>query len=268
MMPELIPLDSQKHANFGWSPYTSLEFSGNDNCAPVVIDELSALMPHYGLAFLKRRFKGVDSCILVCLFSFKKGENLFLAKSGKWLIPYVPSTYRSYPFQLNLAKFEDEVKLVMMFDQASGLIGEMDDGNSAKQPLFQTNGELHPATARILDFMSKRHHSLKRTQVLVQQLAEKELLKPLTIPDSVSADKELLEELYQIDKKKLSELPESELGELTKSGALELAYAQLLSLPRMNMLAELEKFHASQQPSEDWKDKEYLFEDEVLSFDL
>lgn len=90
-------LSKEKHLNSGWRPTTHFKHALQTNVVPVVVAELSHVLPFYPLAFLKAPQGGYQ---LVALLSLKANTNLFVTPQGRWVTPYVPSVLRSYPFNL------------------------------------------------------------------------------------------------------------------------------------------------------------------------
>lgn len=61
--------------------------------------------------------------------SFKKGENRFVDKEGKWTAPYVPAFIRKYPFVLG--KSEKEGNYVVCIDRNAPHFSEEQNGQIA-----------------------------------------------------------------------------------------------------------------------------------------
>ena len=67
---------------------------------PVLLAELSKLLPHYALGFIRQG----ESYQPVAIVGVR--ENAYLAPDGRWFAPYVPAQLRGYPFALAKASMD------------------------------------------------------------------------------------------------------------------------------------------------------------------
>jgi len=233
----LIPLDSKKHRYDGWKRYSDYKFSAGDLAVPVLFPELSHLMPGYPLAFVRIKDLGFQ---LVALLGIHEKENLFVNEHEKWRFPYVPAMYRSYPFTLRQTVIEDETKQVLCFDDSSGLFRENPDAVLGDERFFDDDGKPQTLLAQLMSFL----HSMMSSRLLinraVQSLASLNLLVPWTLPfANPSSDRPLIKGLFRIDEKALNALNGQMLEILHKVNALPVAYAQLFSMRRADVLLHL-----------------------------
>ena len=246
-MTRWIPLDPATHQEACWFKHRDYSFAARDHLAPVVMAEITQVLPWYPLAFASNeqgsRFH------LVALLSLMPGRNLYLTPQGKWQAPYVPSHYRGYPFALN-----GEGQLCI--DVESGLFTESDTPGAL--PIFE-HGELSELTAQVKQFHEKRHQALALTQKLVDQLHEAELITPWAIQWKPKAKVQTLKGYCGIDEERLRSLAPEQYAELAHSGALGLAYVQIFSRAR---IADLQYRHRKQpghgQPKGDDKAERHL----------
>jgi hypothetical protein len=114
-----------------------------------------------------------------------------------------------------------------------------------------------------VDFLKQCVQNKQVTQTLVNQLAEHNLIQPWELKSrGLEADPKPVKGLYHIDEKTLKELAPEHLSALAKSGALALAYAQLLSEARLQDFAK--RFEARKQtPTVD----NFFGEDDMIKFD-
>jgi hypothetical protein len=241
MMSRFIPLNPKEHVTHGWKRFDSMAFAEHDVCAPIVLAELKMLLPHYPLAFIRN---GEQRFTAVALQGVYAKQNLMISPQGKWLVPYIPSVYRGYPFALQQVDQAGEAHFVLCFDSESGLYREMPDAGSGNERFFDDDAQLTTATRGVLDFLMQRQRSQAHTQIATDLLAELGLLKPLSWPFA-SPDKARtpVTGLYRVNEQALSELKDDDLARLARSDALMLGHAQLLSMPRFDVLPRLYRLH-------------------------
>jgi hypothetical protein len=165
----------------------------------------------------------------------------------------VPAYYRSYPFNLLP---DSQGQLVLCFD------GESDLVQTPAQPgqvrLLDKEGDISDELKQLVSFLTQCQQNRQLTQAMVNQLAEHNLIQPWDLKSrGVDDDPKPVKGLYHI----LKDLAPKYLSALVKSGALALAYAQLLSETRLQDFSA--RFKARQQtPAAD------LFgEDDMISFE-
>lgn len=256
-MPNWTALSPSQHASKHYLPRQTYAFTADQNSVPILIAELSKLLPHYALAFIHQD----NSCTPVSITGLGK-QNLYLNSDGKWLAPYVPAYLRSYPFRL--LPSENKQVLCIQEDHLSD-----DQG----QPLFDSDGNLTKPVQDTLNFLNECERNRKVTQAACQLLQQAGVIEkwPLQIKQSEDQDPVKIDGLYRISEKALTELDKETFADLRRNGALALAYAQLFSMNQVSRLGELVKYHAQQQqkePAEKDIDIEQLFGgDATLNFD-
>ncbi|WP_027852944.1 SapC family protein [Marinobacterium litorale] len=267
-MSRFLTLDPNKHGEMGWKPFDSLSYAAQDVCAPVVMAELSMLMPYYALAFART---GEGSYRLVCLQGLYAGENLVVSDAGKWRMPYIPSAYRGYPFILQPWENEGETKFVLGFDTQSGLLRETPDIDQGELTFFgPETGQPSEKVQGLLTFLNQRLQNELKTQKAVDLLAQAEVLQPMRWGfESPDPDRALVKGFFGVDEKKLAALSPQQLSDMQVAGALLLAHSQLLSIPRVGMIKRLSELAIS-QPAASLDDVEALFggADDTLKFDF
>ena len=267
MVPKLQPLDARRHAGHGWKRGGALGFAAQHAQVPVLVAELSALLPAYALAFA-RRGSGFQ---LVALLGLHGDENLYLNQHAIWQTGYLPSPYRSYPFGLAEMEHAGEKRAVLCFDQNSGLYREHPDPDQGEERFFTDSGELQPLVRHTLTFLEKCAVNRRATQRAVGDLVKAGLLEPwqwqLSNPDP---ERPLQTDLHRINQTGLGALDGPTLAHLRDSGALGLAYAQLFSLGRVQVLQRLFTARHSPASAAEDIDVEALFgaaEQDSLRFD-
>lgn len=238
-MPNYVALNKTEHLYAGWQKSESLAFAAKDMVVPVLVEEVPQLLPTMPLAFVKQpdtdKEDGTSTFVLVALLSIQPGQNLFLHPLGRWLAGYIPSAYRGYPFRLLP---DQQGKQVVCFDLESQLLRE--SPMPGDEAFFTSEGELTQTTRNVTTFLELCEKNRLVTQQLVNTLSSKDVISEwelmLTNPEG---EKKPLKGLYKINEERLRALSGEDLSQLMKSGALSLAYAQLLSEHRISVFPKL-----------------------------
>lgn len=236
-MPRYIPLQRNVHQNSGWRPARDYSFTKDNALVPILAEEISHVLPHMSIAFSENTnvASGFD---LIGIQSLQPGINLFVHPDGRWLSGYVPAIYRGYPFALLQEEGTDNLHLCI--EAESDLFHET--AQEGDLPLLTDTGEPEAKVSEMMNFLQQCHKNRLATQNLVQQLAKHNLIQPwaIDLKQSETDDKAVpVQGLYQIDREALKQLAPEHLSELCKSGALAMAYSQILSKPRLSGLTPL-----------------------------
>lgn len=230
-MPNWQALSKDKHANAGWVSPTGYPQAKADAIAPLLVAEMGHALAYYPIVFAP---VGESGYRLNALLSLESSTNTFINFEDKWMVPYVPAVYRSYPFNMMQ---NTEGNHVLAVDLDSGFFHEQSE--SGDNAVLAEDGQASDSLKPLIDFMQQRLAQQQQTDQLVAQLVEKGLLEEWPIELKVGPEEEdvrKLAGLFRINESKLQNLPEIELSELAKSGALSIAYAQLFSQARLKEL--------------------------------
>lgn len=263
-MKRYIPLESQAHRNAGWLPYTGYGFAGEDPLAAVAMEEIPHVSASLPLAF--RRLTG-GHFQLVAVQALSDHSNVCVSPDGRWLAGYVPACYRGYPFRL-LPMAEKKQRFALCVDAHSELW--QDDASYQGERFFTDEGTLASRTQQVQAFLTRLMRSYAVTAKAVDALSELDLIQPWRLKSQEdNGETQTVQGLYHIDERALRELPGEALSQLASSGALSLAYSQLLSEHRLSVIERLYRLHREAQPAGDF-DPESLFEegdDLIFNFD-
>jgi hypothetical protein len=253
-MPTWIPVTSQQHRHAAWTKFNNYAHASNDAVVPLLVSELTKALPHYALAFVP----SADCYQLVAVQGLQTGRNLYLNQQQQWLVPYVPAHYRSFPFTL-LANREQPDQAMLCVDGDSGLFiaDSRDTTNPELTLLYTPEGQYTKPAQDVIEFLRQSHHIRLLTQKLVDQLHQHQLIQPWpiqvqvqTTADPSDGHPKTVQGLFRIDEAALRQLAPQALSQLVQSGALALAYGQILSQSRLEQLSKLEHYHhSSTQPS-------------------
>lgn len=248
-MPQWIALGHSKHANAGWTAPADYRFTQKDGVTPVHFDEISRLVGHFPLAFLAQGEGDQQTYQLVALQALKPQNNVYVTEEGQWLAPVLPDQYRFYPFAL-LELQKDQ--LTLCIDQDSGLFDQPATDDS--QPLF-AGEQLSEAAQAKLDALRLHRDRLVYTQQRVNELQQAGLIQPWSLQINISDQQQTtpVEGLFAINESALRALSGDQLQPLAASGALALAYSQLLSQKSLEQLQKRYQYRhwLLQQPLSD-----------------
>ena len=237
-MAQWTPLNPETHADAGWHRYHGYQFAAHDHLAPVVMTEITQILPWYPLALA---LVAPERYQLVALLSLTPGRNLYVSSEGKWLAPYIPSHFRGYPFTL-------DKDVALCIDADSGLYSNPREDGAI--PIYQ-HGELTEQAAKVKEFHQQRQQALALTQGLTRKLQAAELITPWTIQWKPADTVQRIKGYCTINEDRLRSLPPDLYAQLAHTGALGLAYLLLFSQPR---IADLQFRHqrmpAPESPSD------------------
>ncbi|HKL26945.1 MAG TPA: SapC family protein [Desulfuromonadales bacterium] len=260
MKSDVRPLKKNEHLTHGWQKFSNYSFAVGQNCAPVLMAEVHELVPRYALAFIKQED---GSWRLIAVQGLHSGDNLYLDAKARPLSSYMASCYRAYPFALVESASEGETRAVLCFNHASGLYRENPDPAQNEERFFTDEGQLQPAMQDLLIFLRRCHENRQHTQAAVDALASAKLLEPWPWPfENPDSERPMAQGLHRIDQKALAACDGATLHQLQQTQSLYLAYAQILSMPRLAMLPELYKRRQQiqkQQPDVTEEDLKKLF---------
>ena len=254
-MPNWKALSPSQHATKHYLPRQGYSFANNQQVVPILLAELSKLIPHYSLAFIQQDNTYKPNV----LTGLGGGKNLYVNHDGKWLASYVPAFLRSHPFRL--LPSNNQLVFCIQEDHLS---------DSQGKPLFDDEGNLIKPVQDTLNFLNECEKSRKVTQAACKSLDQAGVIETwdLQVKQSENKDSVKIDGLYRISEKALNELDNETFADLRKNGALALAYAQLFSMNQISRLKELAQYHARQAPQSNQPDIDKLFgEDDILHFD-
>ena len=232
--PQLTAISAEKFSGKAWRRYTSYAFAAGETLIPLVVAELAQAVPAMPLGFVQSG-KGFQ---LVAVTALQQGGNLFVAPDGRWLGAYVPAALRGYPFRL--VKPQDRADSILCIDEASGLVVEAGQGET----FFDEDGQPSKALRDVFELLSQVERSRMVTQAAVGALAAASLVQPWPLNIQQGEQNVPVTGLYRIDEAALNALENEAFLTLRHSGALPVAYAQLLSMNQIAVLQQLSQIQA------------------------
>lgn len=257
-MAQLTVISRELHAGKRWKRYTSYSFAAAEAVAPLVAQEL----PRACLALPVGFVKGDQGFQLVAVQGLQPGKNLWVAPDGRWLAPYVPASYRGFPFVL--AATEDGQR-VLCIREDSGLLSDTEG-----EAFFDDEGKPAKAVQDVLNFLGQVAENAQATARLCALLDEHGLIQPWEIKIKGELGEQAVEGLYRVDEAALNSLEAEAFEAVRKGGALPMVYCQLLSMQHLPKLGQLASQHAAAQailePETGELDLEFLNDDGHIRF--
>lgn len=239
-----------QHAGKFWKRVPDYSFSAGANVAAIAAEELAPASSAFPLAFVMQD----ERLALVALLGLLPGQNRFIDAAGRWQAPYVPATLRSYPFRLT---HTDDGDVALCIDEASARI--VTRGHKAV-PFFTESGDPHPETARMLQLLVAVEKGIARLRPPVEALQREGLLEPWPIEFTDADGTKQVAGMLRVNETALNSLPADRFAALRDTGALPVAYAQLLSMHNIATLKRLTR--ASAEPKQGYQ----LSEQKTIDF--
>ena len=232
-MPNYQPVTHERHASRRWLRTAGYAFAAQEAVIPLVAIELPRAIISLPIAFVPQG----DSYVPAAVLSLQPGKNLFVSQSGSWAGEYIPSAFRAYPFRLAQTEAGQQV---LCIDEDSGTLRDGAEGNR----FFEDNGQPAKATLDVLNFLKGIEQSRLTTATACAALQKHGLIRPWPLTTKTGTGEKQVAGLFQVDEAALNKLPGEALQELAQTGALVLAYCQLLSIQHLPMLGQMAEAHA------------------------
>lgn len=227
-MPAFQPVSQQRHASKRWQRYTDYAFAAKELAVPLVAGEVAKVALAMPIVFIEEAGRKHPMALL----GLAPGRNLFVAPNGRWVGGYVPAFFRGYPFAL--AKAPDG-EYVLCVAEDSGLVTDGPEG----ELFFGEEGKPVPAVNDVMKFLQQVEHSRQGARKATECLEKHGLLHAWPIMLKTPERERPIPGLFKVDEAALNALSADALHELQKTGALPLAFCQLLSMQHLPMLGKL-----------------------------
>ncbi len=205
---------------------------------PIVALEAAIAAVNMPLAFARSG----EHTQLVAVLSARPGRNSFVDEDGRWLGAYIPAAFRTFPFRLGRVEGRDEHVLC--------IASEGDHLVQGDQPIYEESGELSAQVQQIVSFLNTFEASRQQALAAGAALIEAGVLAPwpIRVRDQSGSDR-TIGGMLRVDEQALSAVPDKAFLKLRRVGALGLAYAQMLSVSRLEILSRLSYLATSRAQS-------------------
>ncbi|NQW92893.1 MAG: SapC family protein [Polaromonas sp.] len=225
-------------ADTQWRRTQGVGFARHLQTVPLVAVELPSVVLSLPVAIVPEGFAGWR---VVALMGAVPGSNACVGSQGQWLSRHVPAALRGHPFvwqtdgdglgELALLS----AAMVLEPSSAPGL-----------EPVWAEDGRLSPQVLRVQSFLQQVEQGVQALSVAAAQLHGAGLLE-LWDPDGAVVPPVV--PWHRVKESALNALPNAEFAALRASGALALAYAQMLSTGQWPMVQRLGKLSQQIAPS-------------------
>ena len=219
------PLNRSKHAQLLYDPNQSYAFAANEIRVPVLAAEMTMVARDYVVVF------DAKAPVAYALLGVERDRNAYVTERGQWRGRYRPAVIRAYPFTMvavegDKSAPDSQQRFTVVIDRDAMHLSSMDG-----ERLFDGMGQPTETMKRVQSVLESIQKDHFRTRQLIGQLEAHGLLasRHLTVKQSDTA----ITGLRVVDLDAMAKLAPATLAELRASGALELAYAQLLSLTNL-----------------------------------
>jgi hypothetical protein len=240
-MPDIQPISKPRHARQRWKRYTDYQFAAKETSVPLVVAELQKACMAFPIA-LVRNEEGYSP---VGLLGLVQGQNVFVAKNGRWIGGYVPAVFRGYPFRLGKTP---QGQRILCIDESSGLVfsGEADDSEKT-EPFFSQDGKPAEPVQKVMDFLTQVDDNKSATVTVCDLLEVHKLIEPWPVTLKTATNEQKIDGLYRVNDAALKALKSKAVTALHKENALLPAYCQVLSMQTFPVLGQLMEAHAKAQ---------------------
>ncbi len=226
-MVTLTAISKTEHHRKSWRAPQNFGFASGEVIILLGDSEAPRALLDLPIAFFRQ--DGVLN--MVALVGVIPGQNLMVSSEGRWLAGYLPFQVKSYPFAL--APVSDG-EMVLCIVESSGNILDGPDGN----PFFDAAGELAPVVGQTMNALINFEREKAACRSRAAELEAAGVIKPWDLAMQTYLGPRKIEGLYQVDETALQALEDSAFLELRKTGALSLAYCQMLSMQNIATLAQ------------------------------
>ncbi|MCG5531446.1 SapC family protein [Halorhodospira halochloris] len=234
----LKPLAAGPHGGYFWQRARGYQHAATRALAPITRRELPRAVGAFPLAFVYTD----EWPVLHAVLGAEPKRSAFVDGRGRWRGPYVPAYLRAHPFYL--AENGRDRHVVAVDESAEELAGDAYTGEA----LFDETDAPTPALARVIDFLGALARSRVQTDRAAQALEEAGVLAEWRLALDLGGEKpQRLSGLYRVDESRLNALDAASLQRLRDTGALGLAYGQLLSAEQRRRLEALARTRAREQ---------------------
>jgi hypothetical protein len=230
-MPNIQVISRSRHAAKRWMRPANYNFAVTDALSPLVAQELPKAMMSLTIGFIAAE----GAFAPVAIQGLAPGKNLFVGLDGRWVGGYIPAVYRCYPFVLRNTEDGQEV---MCINEDSGLLSD-----SQGEPFFGEDDQPSKAITDVLSLLNHVGTDSKVTRRICAVLQKHNLIQSWPLKLQFADGEKIVEGLFRIDETAMNTLPAEAFMELRDTGALILAYCQLLSMQHLPLLGQLADIH-------------------------
>jgi len=231
-----VPVSFQRHKDVSVKVGDDYSFAKKVNSVPITAIEFARAAAEYPIVFAGT---GEDA-IPVAVLGVSASENLYVDEDGRWVCKYVPAFVRRYPFVFSLDK--EGKTLTLNVDEHFDGVNKAGRG----ERLFDSDGAQTQYLKSVLSFLQDYQARFERTKAYCRHLHELQLLQPMQAQFQLSTgEQRSLSGFMTVNRDKLKQLTDDQLGDLVRKDELECTFLHLASLRHFQGM--LERFVPKQE---------------------
>lgn len=231
MFSKLIPI-SKDLADKGVMKNTDYLFAKNETMCELVYGELAKASSIFPVAMV--RIDNIPK--LIAMLSVLPNQNCFVSPDGRFLAAYVPRIINQYPFTL----YPMNGERILCIEESA--LASKTQVNT--HMLYEENGNPSALLQSYTQIWEEYRTQQVATDEAMQALDDAGIFCEWDISLEDDEGFKKIEGIYRIDEDKMRSLDGNILSALVKSGALGIAYAQILSRNNINFLKDKVSEHA------------------------
>jgi len=258
MFAKTMALSFAAHRDLRIFETNDYSYARAETLAPIIFDETADVAREYPIVFPNN-----ENNLPCALLGLEAGHNAYVDASGQWQATYVPAHIRRYPLMFGRTNDPNAASnsFVILFDPEAPHFRE-----SGGHAVFESSGQLSDHMRRRVALLELIQNKVEATRAMVHALDAAGVLAEKVIRIKTSNEPEhRIQGLRVVDEDALKRLPIDSLADLVRSGALALAYGQLLSWANFRQGPLGGKYpHLMERPQA--SDQSFLFENESIDF--
>ena len=226
-------LDLVQHRNLQLRvPITDWSVAKDLNALFVAATEFGDACREFPIVFVRagKEPDGKDAIAPIAVLGLTQNQNLYVS-GERWRAQYMPAILRMYPFCI--ARIDEE-RFAICVDTAFAGANDLDG-----QPVFDGAGKPGELLQAMQQQLETLEGEIQRTRLVGRRLMDLDLLREMrfdvTLPDG---RQHTVDGFLTIDEKKATELPDSVVAELHRSGVLGLMHLHWVSMGNMRRLVD------------------------------
>lgn len=224
VMAGFHPVSRERHGAKSWKKPASYRWAAGVPWCEVGLGELAGIAGSMPIGFLQRG----EDYVPVAILSWPPGRNLFVGPSGEWRGLVVPAELSAWPFRL------------VERGGGGGLAWCVDEGGLSVdregEALFNVDGTIAPGLKPVLEHLQRFDGEKRRLRAAARMLVDAGVVEPWPIMAGAETQQRELRGIHRVDAGSLGRLDESLYVRLHRERALDLAFAQLLSMGHVRLL--------------------------------
>jgi hypothetical protein len=220
----LTPLIAEHHQDLRFTPSSPIEFAREMHAVPLLVEEFSRVQLSFPIVFTKGQ-----PYFPVAMLSAEADRNDYLDGTGAWRAnTYIPAYLRRYPFALVKERAESQ-RMLLYADLSAPHFADASGG----KPLFD---DKEPSTTgkQIIEFCRRFETGMQSTRNLVSELTALDLFEGSSVKVQKGEKTTQIEGFMLVSEKRLQELEDAPLADLTRRGVTGLLAAHQFSISQFS----------------------------------